>query len=223
MPTASDDHTPRPMKLTSKYFDSIRIKPRADAKAPRKAEVAHCEWKGCVNPGPHRAPKGRAKIGEFFQFCEDHVRQYNASYNYFDGMSDGEVADFQKGASYGHRPTWKSGANAWAHGTHQGTKPGDAERFADAQATRKQSFHAWRAQQARAEAVEPRRRIKPLERKALDALHLPETATKAEIKTRYKDLVKQHHPDVNGGNRASEDKLREIIQAYNLLKQAGLG
>jgi curved DNA-binding protein CbpA len=34
-------------------------------------------------------------------------------------------------------------------------------------------------------------------------------------------LVKRHHPDANGGDRTSEDRLREIIQAYNYLKSAG--
>ena len=42
-----------------------------------------------------------------------------------------------------------------------------------------------------------------------------------EIKSRFKELVKRHHPDANGGDRASEDKLREIIEAYNYLKSAG--
>ena len=58
-------------------------------------------------------------------------------------------------------------------------------------------------------------------RKALNELSLEVTATKVEIKTRFKDLVKRHHPDANGGDRASEDKLREIIVAYNYLKSAG--
>jgi curved DNA-binding protein CbpA len=35
-------------------------------------------------------------------------------------------------------------------------------------------------------------------------------------------LVKRHHPDANGGDRASEAQLREIIAAYNYLKSAGL-
>ena len=43
-------------------------------------------------------------------------------------------------------------------------------------------------------------------------------ATEATIKARYKELVKRHHPDANGGDRSSEDKLREIIQAYNYLR-----
>jgi DnaJ-class molecular chaperone len=61
-----------------------------------------------------------------------------------------------------------------------------------------------------------------LERKALETLGLPQAATKEEIKSRFKELVKRHHPDTNGGHRGSEDRLREIIQAYNYLKQAGL-
>lgn len=53
-------------------------------------------------------------------------------------------------------------------------------------------------------------------------MHLAEGATKEEIKARFKELVKRHHPDANGGDTRSEDTLREIIQAYNYLKQAGL-
>ena len=41
------------------------------------------------------------------------------------------------------------------------------------------------------------------------------------LKARYKELAKRHHPDANGGDRSSEDKLREIIQAYNYLKSVG--
>jgi curved DNA-binding protein CbpA len=64
--------------------------------------------------------------------------------------------------------------------------------------------------------------VKPLEAKALDTLGLPHTARDAEIKARYKELVKRLHPDANGGDRSLEDRLREIIQAYSLLKKAGL-
>ena len=66
------------------------------------------------------------------------------------------------------------------------------------------------------------RRLKILERKALETLDLPEAATGAEIKSRYKTLVKRLHPDANGGDRSSEEKLRGIIQAYNTLRSAGL-
>lgn len=213
------------MKLDSKYFDMIRIRPRQseeEAQAARLRSHPRCQWKGCIEAGLHRAPKGRGAEGAFYNFCFSHVRQYNASYNYFEGMSDAEVEEHHKSAVYGHRPTWKVGANAWAHGTQSGVSETDMRRFAEARQARTQHFYAWRAQQARSEAQEARRRLKPLERKALETLGLPECASKDSIKTRFKELVKRHHPDLNGGDRTSEDALRGIIQAYNHLKQAGL-
>ena len=43
----------------------------------------------------------------------------------------------------------------------------------------------------------------------------------AEIKARFKVLVKRHHPDSHGGDRSYEDRLRAVIQAYNYLRAAG--
>ena len=208
------------MKLQSKYFDSIRVKPKGEPDKPRHG--SNCQWKGCDAPGQHRAPKGRGRDGEYFVFCIDHVRQFNAGYNYFQGMSDEEIGDFQKSAVTGHRPTWKLGENAAATGRE--TPQEKAGRARSPQA-RSRDPHDFLDDDAPAAAPAERKRqrgLKPLERRALDTMHLPETATKEEIKTRYKDLVKRHHPDANGGDRGSEEKLREIIQAYNYLRQAGL-
>jgi DnaJ-domain-containing protein 1 len=79
-----------------------------------------------------------------------------------------------------------------------------------------------KAEPAPGRAGEPARVLRRAERKCLRQLNLEDTATKAEVKARFKDLVKRHHPDRNGGDRRSEDKLREVIQAYNYLRQAGL-
>lgn len=210
------------MKLDSKYFDMIRIRKAGRQEEPVEPEHPLCQWKGCDRPGAHRAPKGRAREGEFYLFCQEHVRQYNASYNYFEGMNDVELAQFHKEAQYGHRPTWKLGENAWSGGDRRGTTAEEASGFAANRSANAQNFHAFRANRARAEARQPRRRLKPIEKKSLDVLGLEARASSSEIKTRYKELVKRHHPDANGGDRGSEDKLREIIQAYNYLKQVGL-
>lgn len=210
------------MKLNSKYFDSIRVAPKREASESEKKKHPACQWKGCGRPAPHRAPKGRGRDGEYFSFCVDHVREYNASYNYFDGMSDAEVTDFQKDAMTGHRPTWKVGANSWAHGTNAGAASAGTHGTAGFCPHDPHGFFAERAREAREEPVERRRTLKPIERKSLEALHLPETASKQEIKSRFKELVKRHHPDSNGGDTRSEDTLREIIQAYNYLKRSGL-
>ena len=78
--------------------------------------------------------------------------------------------------------------------------------------------------QAWANAInaKPVRRLKPLEAKAIRTLGLEKTATSEEIKAKYKELVKKHHPDANGGDRTSEEIFREVIQAHKILKSAGM-
>jgi hypothetical protein len=206
------------MKLDSKYFDSIRVSSRRGQSAKKEPRAGICQWKGCDKPGLHKAPKGRGRDGEYFHFCMDHVRQYNQEYNYFDGMSDAEVDEFRKDALIGHRPTWKAGANAWAHGTRDGGRTAEAAERVAASTQRM----ARRPRSSRTEAPAFRRQLKPLERKSLRALGLGDDARREDIKSRFKELVKVHHPDANGGDSRSEEKLREILQAYNYLKQSGL-
>jgi hypothetical protein len=205
------------MKLDSKYFDSIRVAPKRERAEPVR-EHPCCQWKGCKAPGRYRAPRGRGHDGQYYLFCIDHVRQYNASYNYFAGMNDAEVEDFQKEAITGHRPTWKVGANPAANGG----RPGAGARPFGWRSLDPHGFFAWRARAARSEPAENRRQLRPLEKKSLQTLNLSGNATRLEIKARFKELVKVYHPDANGGDARSGDKLREIIQAYNYLKQAGL-
>ena len=208
------------MKPTSKYFDGIRIKSSSAAGA-KKPKVRTCDWSGCQHPGTHKAPKARGGDNRYYFFCIDHVRQYNANYNYFDGMSDAQVAQFQKDAATGHRPTWKTGAEALDHGTKKGARSADPDSLGGRKVNDPHGFFAYRAKRAAGAEAEPRKYVRPLERKSLETLNLPDTAGKAQIKARFKELVKLHHPDANGGDKRSEDTLREIIQAYNILKGAG--
>jgi hypothetical protein len=204
------------MKLDSKYFDSIRAKPAGEEPAHPAGPV--CQWKGCQSVGLHRAPVGRGQEGKYYLFCLDHVRQFNASYNYFEGWSTAEVEAFQKDAVIGHRPTWRTGTGGEARG-YQARGAASGAGFGGAFADPHAFF---RSSAGRDQASPATRRLKPLERKSLDALGLDEGADRARIKARFKELVKRHHPDANGGDKRSENKLREIIQAYNYLKQAGL-
>jgi curved DNA-binding protein CbpA len=197
------------MKLDSPLFNRIRVKP-AEEPRPRVGLPA-CEWPGCANGGTHRAPKGRMREREYWRFCLDHVREYNQSYNYFAGMSEDAVARYQKDAVTGHRPTWKMGLNGGADKFHGGETPIDP-------------FDVMRefgGGRARAERPKPEARpVHNAERKAFDTLGLEIDAAAAEIKARFKELVKRHHPDANGGDRSTEERLVEVIQAYNYLKSA---
>ena len=211
------------MKLKSKYFDSIRVAPRREREERERAQrsrLPECQWKGCPQKAEHKAPKGRGKDGEYYHFCLDHVRRYNASYNYFDGMSDTEVATFLKDSVTGHRPTWKVGANGSAPGVDQAAyadRIGPKARIRDPH-----GVLSGRKRGAAGGGSKQRRQLRPLEKKAFASLNLAHDAEKDQIKARFKELVKLHHPDANGGDRRSEEKLREIIQAYNYLKQVGL-
>ena len=204
------------MKFDSPIFDRIRVKPGQDRRL--REDVSGCQWPGCGDAATHRAPKGRLREGEYWHFCLAHVREYNHGYNYFAGMSDEAVAKFQKDAITGHRPTWKLGQNGkqphFTSGngrsyTHFGAAADPFGFFSDGGPERTRTEH--RAQG---------RAVRNAERKALDTLGLDGGASAPDIKARFKLLVKRHHPDANGGDRSLEDRLREIIQAYNYLKSA---
>lgn len=198
------------MNLDSKYFDRIRIRPsRSTAPGVEPA----CEWRGCDQPGGFRAPKGRLREGEYFHFCLDHVRHYNKSYNYFAGMAGEEIDAYRKDDGIGHRPTWRMGSKL-AGGDDPPVR-GWAHTFRD-------TFGLFGGSGRRKEEPpEPERPLRNLERRSFAALDLDGRESGSEIKARFKALVKRLHPDANGGDRGSEDKLREIIQAYNHLKAAG--
>ncbi len=204
------------MTSYSKYFEKIRVRP--DPMREARTDAPACQWDGCKEPGVHRAPVGRQREGEYFRFCFDHVREYNKSFNYFSGVSASEIARFQKEAITGHRPTWTIASNGNARfapdfAQKRSGRPGHQARMRD-------PFNLFNA--PRDEAPARARTARPLEAKALETLGLDANATGAAIKARYKELVKRHHPDANGGDRGSEDRFREVIQAYRLLKQAGL-
>jgi hypothetical protein len=202
------------MTTNSPLFDRIRVKPDRDRRL--RAELPGCQWPGCGAPATHRAPKGRLRASEYWRFCLEHVREYNNSYNFFAGMSDDAVARYQKEDVTGHRPTWKMGSLGG-----QRSRAGRAG-FRNA---------GWAAQDpfdllgdgrtSRAKPASEGRKILNAQRRALDTLGLEADASRTDIKKRFKMLVKRHHPDANGGDRGSEDRLRDIIAAYNYLKAAG--
>lgn len=195
------------MDASSPIFDRIRVKPDAEAQ-PRRTGPA-CAHPGCKKPGDHRAPLGRDREGQYIQLCLDHVKQYNQSYNYFKGMSDEDVMAFQKEAVIGHRPTWTMGVKRGAQGFREDGL--DPDSF----------FRDFGGSRRRAEPAKPRHPVATL--KAFHTLGFDEPpAEPGLVKARYKELVKRLHPDANGGDRSREDKLREIIQAYNHLKAAKL-
>ena len=205
------------MNLQSKIFDSIRIKSRRDEK-PAVAAVT-CDWEGCDKPGEYKAPKGHRSEGQYHHFCLEHVRHYNTAFNFFAGMEKDELEDAlhapPKAESRTTFGTGQTGPTAARAARAAAARPGD--KYGDPFGV----FAKYRHRQAQAPAAE---RIKPLheqDRRALETLGLIGPQKSDEIKRAYKTLVKIHHPDANGGDKSSEERLRTIIAAYSHLKKMG--
>lgn len=206
------------MASNSDLFEKIRIKPRGSKKKQEEERAANeCAWEGCTKPGTHKAPMGRNREGHYINFCVEHVREYNKNFNYFSGLSDEQIAKFQKEShATGNRPTWRMGTR----------RPGQPVDESQLRAT-----PGWHSKVRTRYTADGRRistgsggpsKLKRLDAKALRDLGLPEKATKDEITRKYKLLVKQNHPDANGGDRSSEQRLQQILAAYKQLKQSGL-
>ena len=160
-----------------------------------------CYWAGCALPGNYRAPKSRSNLREYQWFCEEHIKEFNKNWNYFEGMSQEEIYDFQKDATLGHRPTWRMDQM----GRRSGQKMEEAfvRMFGDGAAAR--AFKA------------DARPISAKTKDALALLDLPHPSDKPAIKAQYRELVKKYHPDVNRGNERAEETFKKITAAYHYL------
>ena len=211
------------MKLNSKYFDGIRIRSRHPEDEPRP-EVKVCDWEGCQEPGEYRAPKGSRAAGEYHNFCLEHVRHYNQVFNFFAGMKPDEMeAHLRREQETDGRPSWGFGAKASAQ-TAGPRMPRGAPRTGATQRPIHDPFGVfarYARHQKRAPAEERVKPLHELDRRSFETLGFSGYAKSDDIKKAYKALVKIHHPDANGGDKSSEDRLRAIISAYAHLKAKG--
>jgi curved DNA-binding protein CbpA len=53
-------------------------------------------------------------------------------------------------------------------------------------------------------------------------LGIPDNATMADVKSAYRRLAKLYHPDLNPGSRHSEERFKEILDAYTVLSDEEL-
>jgi len=157
-----------------------------------------------------RVPQSRQELNKHLWFCLAHARAHNESWDYFQGMSEREIESFRNDAIItGHRPTWPLGKraarlhNAFTGFEFDGAFGGDEH--AKPQSPRR-----------------PERQVTRLQLTAFDTLQLEPSATLNEIKARYKELVKRFHPDANGGDRGAEERLKQVIKAYGVLRASGL-
>lgn len=178
-----------------------------------------CAVAGCTEPGEFRAPSAQGggaadRPPAWRWLCLEHVREFNNGYNFFAGMSAEEIADAQRPYAGWERETRAFSSSAASPGPRWAdfTDPLDAIGAGFRQKMRE----AREARMMRADG-------KPLsgeDRKAMRTLDLPVDAGRKELRSAYTALVRRYHPDHNGGDRAHEKALQEVIAAYTHLRKA---
>lgn len=200
------------MTSDSKIF--VGLKSTRKKATPSSEPVGpKCQWDGCEKTATNRAPVGSSAEGLYLSFCLEHVKVYNKGYSFTTAPSDADVARYQKEATSGGRATIGTRVSAATEIPMPFTVRSGSAKALNA---RKSA-----AQQQAQKAERQTRKLKVLEAKAFETLGLSQDATPEEIKSRYKERLKMHHPDANQGNRTSEDELRASIEAHKILKLNG--
>lgn len=170
-----------------------------------------CDNPGCAEPGEFRAPGSlRPNFdgpGDWRWLCLDHVRAFNARYDWFEGMSADEILAAQHPVS-----GWERESRMFSHaGIDAPPRWADFPDPLEAIAARARG----RMPTSRADG----RVITPEQRRAFEALGLGFDADRTGLRKRYSELVRRYHPDRNGGDRSFEERLRRVVEAYQLLRK----
>ncbi len=168
-----------------------------------------CEHPGCEESGQYRAPKSPDTLDDYWWFCREHVREYNLKWNYFAGKTEEEFEKFIDNSRVWDRPT-KPFSKATEEGrawSRLGVE--DPHEILGENATRNPG-----------RATAGTRRLPPTERRALEILDARDHWSRTDIRKQYKSLVKDLHPDMNGGNRDDEERLQEVVWAWDQIKDS---
>jgi hypothetical protein len=164
-----------------------------------------CAHEGCEEAGKFRAPRAPDVLDEYLWFCQQHAREYNQKWNFFDGTTEAELnAQMTKDKVWERqtRPMSDPEARAWAR---LGIE--DPHQVLGENATKNPGRGGGTS-----------RKLPPTERRAMDILEAQDNWTKPEIRRAYKALIKVLHPDMNGGDRSQEEQLQQVVWAWEQIK-----
>jgi len=174
-----------------------------------ETSTRQCDQAGCAEPGQYRAPKSPDALDDYLWFCKEHAREYNLKWNFFSGQTEDEMLETQEQDRVWGRATRPFGgtrdeSRAWSR---LGVE--DPHEILGDNATRNPG-----------RSITGTRRLPPTERKALEILEARDHWSRPEIRKQYKSLVKDLHPDMNAGNRSDEDRLQEVVWAWDQIKDS---
>jgi len=168
--------------------------------AENATDMRACEHSGCLAVGEFRAPKSPQQLREYRWFCLEHVRAYNARWNYCAGLSPEQIEEVIRFDTIWNRETKPLGG--WR--AHQQRIYEAAAHFRDHGADEKPVQRPGLSGEMSA---------------ALALFNLSVPYTMVGLRYHYKKLVKRYHPDANGGDKEAEAHLKDVTAAYAVLKR----
>ena len=196
----------------SQWFD---LPPEVKTTSNQSSKKQLCGHEGCADGGIYRAPKSRyhleSGVNDWHWFCLIHIRDYNARWNYYTNMTEPEIERERRADVTWQRPSWPLGASTgFRGGGHAGPSFQDPfDLFNDAPSY----AHPFSQAPASRTPASPQNR-------ALAVFGLSHPFSQHDLRRRYRDLVKKHHPDANGGSLEAEEEIKRINEAYTVLKNA---
>ena len=176
-----------------------------------------CEHENCEKAGKFRAPRSPDQLEDFVWFCQEHIREYNRKWNFFEHHSEAEFDEQVESDK-----VWERKTKPFGDPTKQKSK---TTSHPEGQAFKRSGFDDPYEVLGENGTLNPatatasrQRRLPPTERKAIEILGAGDAMNKAEIRKIYKSLVKVLHPDLNGGSRADEERLAEVVWAWEQVK-----
>jgi DnaJ-domain-containing protein 1 len=150
-----------------------------------------CEFLNCKEEGIYPAPRSREDITNYKYYCIEHIRDFNKSWNFFEGLTDEQFENEIRKSTTWDRPSWKFGTSNY------NKKINDPFNFLSDEKVSKKKFNykllsSWKL------------------------LELNPTADIEQVKKQYKSLAKKWHPDKNLKLKDS-DMFVKITNAYKVI------
>ena len=194
--------------------DKKRRSKKGSSQGGFESSVRTCEVDGCLEEAKYRAPKSPKDLENFHWFCLKHVKEYNTKWNYFKNHSEEEFeTELNLSKTWG-RKTKPFGSKSTANRAHSDGNSRlrfgieDPYGFIDGSEKKEHGSSV------------TKKRLNHSEQKALSILGATEIMTKDEIRKLYKVLIKDLHPDTNDGKRDDEERMAEVVWAWDQIRNS---
>ena len=158
-----------------------------------------CSNPKCKELGLYPAPKSRDQLREYLYFCINCIRDFNKSWNYFEGLNEEELeVEIRKSVTW-DRPSWKFGTKNINFDFEKAFNEFENKKYKKSKKVLNKNLE-----------------------NAFIILDLSNDSSIKEVKAKYKFLAKKWHPDVQNKNKSKihKDKFINITNAYKTILES---